>query len=116
METARCREGTLGGACRHTAVERTWHICDSQGQILVLVLKEKSLTYLQLLPLRWEAGMLIPGRMMESSVPPSVAAGANPVTCCWCLAMLRNVSFDRVCGLRLPWGQVQTLCRCRVCA
>ena len=40
---------------RVTAAERIWHIYDSQGQILALALRYKSLKCFKLFPLRWEA-------------------------------------------------------------
>ena len=38
--------------CWHAAVERIWHIWDSQGQILALAFRQKSFKRFKLFPLR----------------------------------------------------------------
>jgi len=42
-------------ACSPAAVERTWRVLDSQGQILALALMTKSLQRFEVFPLRSEA-------------------------------------------------------------
>ena len=52
-------------------VERIWHIQDSQGQVLALAFRLKSLKLVKLLPLRSEADLVKCTRPCKNIVPPS---------------------------------------------
>jgi hypothetical protein len=63
-----CTSACTGARRRSTRVERTWHIEDSQGQILASIFRQKSLKPLKVSSLRTEAGPNRPTRTQKNEI------------------------------------------------